>query len=179
MKWYLKVLRQYADFNGRARRTEFWMFTLFSFIFSMLLSVVDIFLSFGTIDYAGFLDLLLPENSSLLTLSTLYYFLVLIPSIAVSVRRLHDVGKSGWFLLVPITSIFISLFLTLFIFGSVHSNVPESISVLVFVIGTLASYGACIWLLVLFLKDSQPVENKYGPNPKETKKLEDMFIQKL
>ena len=82
MEWYLKVLRQYADFNGRARRKEFWMFVLFNLIFAIVANVLDYM--FGTVYiFAG-----------------IYGLAMLIPGLAVSVRRLHDVGKSGWMLLV-------------------------------------------------------------------------------
>ena len=83
MKWYLEVLKKYAVFQGRARRSEYWYFTLFSLIVAIILSVI------GT--YIG---------SQLLYV--LYWLAVLVPSIAVSVRRMHDVDKSGWFILIPI-----------------------------------------------------------------------------
>ena len=79
------VLKKYAEFTGRSRRKEYWMFTLFSTIISVALQVVDSTV-FGLEGYG---------------LETLYSLGVLIPSIAVGVRRMHDVGKSGWFLLVP------------------------------------------------------------------------------
>ena len=87
MNWYLKVLRQYADFNGRANRTEFWMFVLFNIIFSIVANILDYM--FGTT----------------FIFSGIYSLFVLIPSIAVSVRRLHDTGKSGWMLLVSLIPI--------------------------------------------------------------------------
>ena len=85
MKWYLKCLKQYADFSGRARRKEYWMFTLFNVIFSAVLTLLDIL--FGTFSY----------NLGLGVLSGLYALALLIPGIAACVRRLHDVGKSGWY----------------------------------------------------------------------------------
>ena len=80
MNWYLKVLKQYVDFSGRAQRMEFWMFQLINLIVALLLSVID---SLGT----GFLG-------------TLYALAVLLPNLAVCVRRLHDTGRSGWWLLI-------------------------------------------------------------------------------
>ena len=77
MNYYLKCLQQYADFSGRARRKEYWMFYLFNFIAAIVLSIIDSVLG------SNFL-------------SSIYSLLVLIPGLAVSVRRLHDVGKSGW-----------------------------------------------------------------------------------
>ena len=83
MKFYLKVLQNYATFKGRASRSEYWYFVLFNIIFSIALSYVS-----GVVN--------LP------ILYTIYSLALLIPSIAVAVRRMHDVGKSGWFILIPI-----------------------------------------------------------------------------
>jgi uncharacterized membrane protein YhaH (DUF805 family) len=83
MKYYLEVLKKYADFNGRARRKEYWMFVLFNMIFLYTLLFIDLY--FETV-----------------FINTIYSVAVLIPSIAVAVRRMHDVGKSGWYILIPI-----------------------------------------------------------------------------
>ena len=90
MKWYLKVLTQYADFNGRARRKEYWMFVLFNMIFAFIFGFV-----------CGLLGV--PELAQLYTLA------MFIPSIAVGVRRMHDVGNSGWFLLIPIYNLILAV----------------------------------------------------------------------
>jgi uncharacterized membrane protein YhaH (DUF805 family) len=92
MNWYLKVLKQYTDFKGRARRKEYWMFALISTI-----------ISYGILGIT--LALEMPELS---IVSTIYSFAVMIPSIAVGVRRMHDVGKSGWFLLIPIYNLILA-----------------------------------------------------------------------
>jgi len=88
MNWYLKVLKQYADFSGRARRKEYWMFTLFNIIFIIVAMTLDniLGLTVGELPYGVFY--------------VLYALAVLIPGIAVTVRRLHDVGKSGWMFLI-------------------------------------------------------------------------------
>lgn len=79
MKWYLKCFKQYSDFKGRASRKEFWMFTLFNAIIAVVLSV-----------------LLVPTLKGVgASFIYIYGFAVLLPSLAVSVRRLHDIGKSG------------------------------------------------------------------------------------
>ena len=83
-------MKSYSVFSGRARRKEYWMFTLFSIIIVVVLSIIDV--STGMFD---------PEMGRGL-LSTIFNLIILIPSIAVGVRRMHDVGKSGWFLLIPI-----------------------------------------------------------------------------
>ena len=90
MNWYLKVLSQWADFNGRARRKEYWMFFLFNVIFAALASLIDY--SAGTANFVS--------GSGLF--QNIYSLLVLVPGLAVAVRRLHDVGKSGWMLLLAL-----------------------------------------------------------------------------
>jgi len=94
--WYKKVLNQYADFEGRARRTEYWMFTLVNILIMIPLYVI------------GFIGI--TSQSSLLSsvgfgLYMLYALATLVPSIAVGVRRLHDTGKSGWMLLIGLIPI--------------------------------------------------------------------------
>ena len=92
MIWYLKVLNQYSDFKSRARRKEYWMFALFNFIISMLIVGVDNALGFS-FNYTG-------NVSGTGVFNLLYNLLILIPSLAVAVRRLHDIGKRGWMLLI-------------------------------------------------------------------------------
>lgn len=87
MNWYLVVLSKYVDFGGRARRMEFWMFSLFNIIFTLL---------------AGILDYALGTNE---TIEFVYSLAIFLPSLAVLVRRLHDVGKSGWMLLFTLIPI--------------------------------------------------------------------------
>ncbi len=86
MEWYLKVLRQYAHFEGRARRREYWYFALFNVLVALGLGLIDGALGIGV-------------------LGPLYSLAVLIPGLAVSVRRLHDTGRSGWWLLIALVPI--------------------------------------------------------------------------
>ena len=88
MEWYLKVIRQYADFNGRARRKEYWMFILFNVIFAIAAMLLDTLLGINFAEGTGG------------PLYILYALFALIPGLAVAVRRLHDIGKSGWMLLI-------------------------------------------------------------------------------
>ncbi len=97
MKWYIKVLKQYADFEGRARRKEFWMFSLIHFLIVMALQTL-MFMVGG----------MNPESSLGLVISGilgLYGLGVFIPSLAVSVRRLHDTNRSGWWVLIGLVPI--------------------------------------------------------------------------
>lgn len=84
MNWYVKVITQYFDFSGRARRKEYWMFTLISFLISWLLAILDI--ASGTTIFS--------------IISTIYSVLIFIPFLAVFVRRLHDGGYTGWYFLL-------------------------------------------------------------------------------
>ncbi|MEM9649708.1 MAG: DUF805 domain-containing protein [Bacteroidota bacterium] len=118
MKWYLKALKQFANFNGRARRKEYWMFILFNMIFGVAAMVLD-----NIIGLSG--------ETPIGPIYGLYTLGMILPNLAVIVRRLHDIGKK-W------TWIFVGL-------------IP--------VIGG-------IWLLLLLVKDSEPGENQFGPNPK-------------
>lgn len=92
MDWYLKVLKNYFNFEGRARRKEYWMFVLVNLLVSIGLGLVD-----------GILGL--KSASGIGTLGALYSLAVLIPSIAVGARRLHDLDKSGWWQLIALVPI--------------------------------------------------------------------------
>ena len=87
MNYYLSVLKKYAVFNGRATRAEYWYFVLFNFIVAVVLAIIDA--SAGL--YIG---------SVIGLLGAIYALAVLIPNLAVSVRRLHDINRSGWWLLI-------------------------------------------------------------------------------
>ena len=90
MNWYLEVLKKYTVFTGRARRSEYWYFALFNLIISFVLGLVGGFIG-NTI------------------LGTIYTLAVLLPGIAVAIRRMHDVGKSGWFMLIPFYNLYLAV----------------------------------------------------------------------
>lgn len=90
MNWYLKVLKQYADFNGRARRKEYWMFVLFNLIFSVIAMILDNVFGIAM------------EGIGYGPLYGIYLLAIILPSLAVAVRRLHDIGKSGWMILITL-----------------------------------------------------------------------------
>lgn len=99
MEWYLKVLRDYTTFSGRARRKEFWMFQLINTLIAVVLQLLYLFAQAGSSTFFTLLTTFLV---------ILYSLFILIPSIAVSVRRLHDIGKSGfWYLIgfIPIVGL--------------------------------------------------------------------------
>ena len=150
MKWFIKCFRHYADFNGRARRKEYWMFVLFVIVFGAVLALGSTLLLNYINNYSVNLRLshTLPEEQmveivnrlyvlckiiliSRAVIGIIYIISLILPSMAVAVRRLHDIGKSGW-------------------------N---------YFIGLIPFVGAII-LLVWFCRDSQSGENEYGLNPK-------------
>ena len=120
MNWFLIALKNYVGFSGRSRRSEYWYFTLFYLVIAIVLSVLDGIVFGGSVDGKG-----TP------VLSGLFMLAMLLPSIAVGIRRLHDTDRSGWWLLI----------------------------------GMIPILGAIV-LIVFFVQDSKPGENRFGPNPK-------------
>ncbi|NOU99408.1 DUF805 domain-containing protein [Paenibacillus planticolens] len=96
MGWYLKVLNNYVGFSGRARRTEYWMFVLFSVIVSIILAILESLLGLKSV------------------LTGIYSLVVLLPSLAVAFRRLHDTGKSGWWILLGLIPLIGAIILIVF-----------------------------------------------------------------
>ncbi len=112
MNYYLGAWKKFAVFSGRARRKEYWMFILIDIIVAAILSIID---------GAAGVSLLVP----------IYGLAVLIPSLAILSRRLHDTGRSAWWILI-----------------------------------CLVPFIGQIVLIIFAIFDSQPGQNKYGPNPK-------------
>lgn len=96
MNWYLTVLKKYAVFSGRARRKEYWIFFFFNVIIASVLGFIE-----GLAGGPG-------------VLGSLYSLAVLIPGIAVSVRRLHDTNRSGWWLLIGLVPLIGTIVLLVF-----------------------------------------------------------------
>jgi uncharacterized membrane protein YhaH (DUF805 family) len=102
--WYMQALKKYAVFSGRARRKEYWFFVLWFLIISIVLAIID-----------GVVGLRIGE-ARLGVLQGLYALALLIPSLAVAVRRLHDTGRTGWWLLIvliPLVNIVLLVFMFL------------------------------------------------------------------
>ena len=112
MYWYLEALKNYAVFSGRARRREYWFFMLFNVIIMVALTIIDYLIgSLGVVSGLGILG-------------SLYTLAVFIPELAVSVRRLHDINKSGWWLLISFIPFIGSVVLLIFFFqdGTAGNN---------------------------------------------------------
>ena len=102
-RWYPEVLKKYAVFGGRARRQEYWFFVLCNVLIMIALGLID-----ALIGISG--------DARRSILASLYSLAVLLPTIAVGVRRLHDTGRSGWWMLlslVPVANLVLLVFLAL------------------------------------------------------------------
>ena len=111
MNWYLDVLKKYAEFSGRARRKEYWMFALFNALIYIAILIFSAIL--GSIDNS------LALIGSLLLV--IYGLAIFVPSLAVAVRRLHDTGRSGWWFLIAFVPFVGGIILLVF---TVQDSVP-------------------------------------------------------
>ncbi|MDR1984213.1 MAG: DUF805 domain-containing protein [Prevotellaceae bacterium] len=160
MEYYLKALRHYADFSGRASRKEYWMFVLFNFIFLVGAAVVSVILGmilFGSGSRQAPLVRYFGINFCLL-----YYIAVAVPFLAITVRRLHDSGKSGWWLLPGVL-----LAISNIVVADTVSQ-PDLRNTLIAVISVLL-FVYSISMLVFMLLDSDSNKNRYGSHPAKVK----------
>jgi uncharacterized membrane protein YhaH (DUF805 family) len=102
MNWYLEALRKFATFSGRARRSEYWYFTLFNLIIEIVLAVID--MATG----------LYSQGTGVGVLSGIFGIAMILPSIAVGIRRLHDTNRSGWWLLIGVIPLLGAIVLLIF-----------------------------------------------------------------
>lgn len=161
MSWYLEVLKKYAVFGGRARRKEYWYFVLFNSLIAIVLAIIDsVTGSFSAEVGMG-------------VLGGIYTLGVLIPGIAVMVRRLHDTNRSGWWLLIGLPLIIVGtgagfaivlLAIVLPVFAITDSIVLIGVGIIA--LSVFAAFIGSIVILVFTVQDSQPGDNQYGPNPK-------------
>ncbi|MDR1156388.1 MAG: DUF805 domain-containing protein [Bacteroidales bacterium] len=148
MKWYLNVLRHYADFSGRARPKEFWMFVLFNIIFGLAFALIDVAVNELT-----------DRRTVGFVCRTMYQAVVFLPLLAVMVRRLHDSGRSGWWLLP-------GLFLALRFTCVPSVLLARSRDNTWMVILGFVYIASVIWMAVLMLQNSDQGDNRYGSDPK-------------
>jgi uncharacterized membrane protein YhaH (DUF805 family) len=138
-QWMVTPLQNYANFSGRAPRSEYWWFILMQVVVS-LIPIVG-------------------------ALATLVFF---IPSLAVSVRRLHDIGRSGWWYLLPVGALiaWVALILTSSGASALASGEFYNAAVGgVALIGLLGVGAVYLLMLVWFCTAGQPFSNKWGPDP--------------
>lgn len=110
MKWFIGVFKKAFNFSDRSRRTEYWMFTLIAIIISIALTVIDAVVGLELAEGVGIL-------------STLFSLLIIIPGLSLTVRRLHDIGKSGWWVLIALIPLVGAIVLLVF---TVKDSEPSS-----------------------------------------------------
>ena len=150
------VLTQYVGFSGRARRSEYWYWVLATILAGIVVGIVEIMLGVG--------------SGSSGPLSSFLNLAVFLPGLAVAFRRLHDTGRSGWW----IGGFYIGLLVFAIIIGvlfgaSLSSEAGTAGAASMGVVAIIFGVGALIYmiaLLVFFCGDSDVGPNKYGPNPK-------------
>ena len=150
------VLTQYIGFSGRARRSEYWYWVLATILAGVVVGIIELILGVGS------------ESSG--PLSSLLNLAIFLPGMAVGFRRLHDTGRSGWW----IGGFYIGLFVFAIIIGalfgaSISREVGTGLAESIGVIAIMFGIGALIYMIVLlvfFCSDSDVGPNKYGPNPK-------------
>ena len=143
MEWMLMPLRRYAEFSGRSRRKEYWMYTLLLVLVGIVLGIIE-----GAAGISQSIGGVSGPISGLFSLATL------IPSIAVSVRRLHDTDRSGWWLL--------AVFVPYVVVGYGAFTVNMTVTM----VGAVAVLIVAIALLVFFVSNGTQGPNRFGPDPK-------------
>lgn len=166
MNYFISALKKYAIFKGRSSRKEFWYFALFNVIFSIIATILDSILGTSkTLNPYGLIG-------------GIYYLGMIIPGIAVAVRRLHDVNKSGWmYLILAIPQI---LLFGIIIYLGISTKMDpiaiglffQSINIIIYIILMLASLAGGIWMFILLIKKGTLGHNKYNLEY-EQKKVEE------
>lgn len=163
MKWYIKCLKQYADFNGRARRKEYWWFMLINSIIMMILVICWMIPMFKMAfnaesgsEYDEWDVVRTMFTNPFIYIYLVYYLAILVPTIAVTVRRLHDIGKSGFWVFLSIGGS---------ILGSV-ANMYQTANPIVAMVLLFIALAITIVFLVWMFTNSDYGPNQYGPNPK-------------
>lgn len=149
--------RKYFDFKGRARRSEFWYFYLFTFLGSLVFFIVDMLV------FPSARETLSSEATSGMfakPFSTVFSFAVLIPTLAAATRRLHDIGKSGFYQLLPL----VPMVLLGAVIGarSADADVPGFL----FPLLILLLIVFAIVVIIMLAHDEGPGPNRFGPSPK-------------
>lgn len=170
MEWMIMPLRRYAEFSGRSRRLEYWAWVLFQFAISIVFFVLVSVAANVTLLTLG--DSLNPValGAGFLVIFGLWMLVslfLLIPSLAVTVRRLHDTNRSGWWILAPLVPYVVGW--TAFVMA-VGAGKPGSAEfgglALIGMLSFLATLVLGLVVFVFMLLEGTPGPNRYGPDPK-------------
>ena len=153
MNWYLKCLKEYPNFKGRASRSEYWFFVLFNILFSIAASVID-----SVLGLTGSIGV-----------GTLYSLAMFIPGLAVATRRFHDTGRSGLQIVICYVAVFVgAMMMGVGAVAGIISAGNESAGGaaaggMFALLGMALMAAAGIYALVILVLGSTPGDNKYGP----------------
>jgi uncharacterized membrane protein YhaH (DUF805 family) len=157
------VFGKYATFSGRARRSEYWYFYLFSILAGMVAGLLDAVLFSGAATSTAF-------KGSGGPVAAILNLALLLPSLAVTVRRLHDTGHSGWLILgfiayaiVAVIVFVVGIGAASAVAGQPNFGTPIAIVGIVLLLGIIA-FG--IYIFVLMVSNGTPGVNRYGADPK-------------
>ncbi len=172
MEWMVMPLKRYADFSGRSRRMEFWMWQLAKFLVSIVIWVVFFALAGGAILTAGNDPSAVVAAGGIVILFSFVILIlalaIIVPDIAVAVRRLHDTNRSGWWFLAPIVP-YIVFWITFGAAATSGASPEEMVSGGVGMLGLLcllAVFVLALVLIVFYFLDGTPGPNRFGPDPK-------------
>ena len=158
MRHYLNAMRRYIDFSGRSSRAEFWFFVLFVFILSVIASVLEAVL-FGN------------YGRGVAVLSSLVSLIHFIPSLSVSVRRLHDIDRTGWWIMLaflPVVALVVAMggsVMMMFGGGEIDGMAGFAAMGTGLMLTALISLIVLIVLIVFYCTPGTPGPNRYGPPP--------------
>ena len=170
MDWMLLPLKRYADFSGRSRRTEFWMWVLFQILIAIAFGFLFMILVGGAALTAATDPAQMMAFGGIALLLYLIYALIglafFIPSLAVTVRRLHDTNRSGWWIMLfwgPYLLMLVSPFIFM---SSAAAGGDGAAGGAMMLVATLAWFVGGITLLVFMFLEGTRGPNKYGADPK-------------
>jgi len=149
VEWAKRPLEKYADFSGRAPRAEYWWYTLALIIAAVIANIIDSLLGMRTM-VAGMYG----PVTLLLVLATI------LPGLAVTARRLHDTGRSGWWMLIAIVP-----YCLMGVMAGMASASGSMADVEYLGAVTIVALIGGVVLLIFTVLPSKPGDNRYGPNP--------------
>lgn len=177
-------LVRYVDFQGRSRRSEFWLWVLFRILLGMVMGVALLTLLGSSLQTAeSDPQQFMSRYFTVMPVFQLVNLALLLPSLAVGVRRLHDINRSGWWIIMPFVVSIIGFILFFIFFGTSliqllgndgSSNMTEAQG-LQFALQSFGALALCVILpiliaeivmLVFYVTDGTPSSNRFGPDPK-------------
>ena len=165
MSWYGLAITNYFNFSGRARRKEYWMFYLFAIIMSIIAMILDIALGI-VFRYSTFYGQESLYYGPIYTIVVLFH---IIPTYSITVRRLHDSDRTGWWFFAPVLAMLSAILIFVMMAGmsfNAGSEVPMYIGGIIAIIVYLGAVGVLIASFVFMFFDGTKGDNRSGPSNK-------------